>query len=86
MREQVQWFAKQMEAKLINNDFKGGWDDCDLFVLIEKLEDEVAELKSSFFDYLNINAESPDIISEAADVANFSMMIADIARKRLKVK
>ncbi|WP_289140753.1 hypothetical protein [uncultured Brevibacillus sp.] len=29
-REQVQWFAGQMESKLQENDHKGGWDNCDM--------------------------------------------------------
>ena len=29
MREEVKWFAEQMENKLQENDHKGGWQDCD---------------------------------------------------------
>ena len=36
VREQVLWFAEQMEAKLQENDHKGGWSNCDFpYLFIE---------------------------------------------------
>jgi len=29
LREEVKWFAEEMEKKLLINDHKGGWDSCD---------------------------------------------------------
>ena len=80
-RESVQWFAEQMEAKLGENDNKGGWDECQIDWLIHRLYQEAEELwrevRSNDKNYQNI-------ISESADVANFAMMIADKARKEAK--
>ncbi|MEJ8547113.1 hypothetical protein [Brevibacillus borstelensis] len=85
MREQVQWFAEQMESKLKENDHKGGWDNCGIFWLRNRLVEEVEELSSAM--EAGHNSESgldlENIIREASDVANFAMMIADKARQRL---
>lgn len=78
-REELDWFVKHMEIKLKENDVKGGWDDCSLDYLMMRLEDEVFELKQEIF---KTSVDSDKIFSEAADVANFAMMIAD--RFRIK--
>lgn len=84
-REQVQWFAGQMESKLQENDHKGGWENCGIFWLRGRLLEEANELSGVM--YASHNSESgldlENIIREASDVANFAMMIADQARKRL---
>jgi hypothetical protein len=70
--EKVVWFAHQMIGQLIANDDKGGWDDESLVYLLDRLSEEVQELKHAL-----IEADKDGIIQEAADVANFAMMIAD---------
>jgi hypothetical protein len=75
-REQVQWFAEQMEKKLQENDRKGGWENCSPGYLMRRLREEYQELLG-----LMIPQDREKIIREAADIANFAMMIADIARK-----
>ncbi|MED1784667.1 hypothetical protein P4V43_22815 [Brevibacillus fortis] len=74
-----------MESKLLENDHKGGWDDCGIFWLLGRLNEEVKELSDLM--ETGHNSESgldlKNIIREAADVANFSIMIADHANKRL---
>lgn len=80
MRPEIMWFGEQMEKKLQVHDGKGGWDTCELYWLLKRLQDEVAELKTEI-DLLNcgmINYQ--EAINEAADVANFAMMIADNVR------
>ncbi|MBH0331464.1 hypothetical protein ABH14_16950 [Brevibacillus brevis] len=85
MREEVLWFAEQMEAKLKENDHKEGWNGCGIFWLKNRLIEEVNELSDAMD--AGHNSESgldvENIIREAADVANFAMMIADKAKKRL---
>ena len=81
LRPEVQWFAQQMEAKLRENDHKGGWGNESLLWLytrmIEEAEEVKAEIKAAFDREIDYNK----IIREAADVANFAMMIADNARR-----
>jgi len=77
VREPVAWFAQRMEAKLRENDHKGGWENCSLDWLIERLFQEANELWRT----INHPSTFEMVIYEAADVANFAMMIADIARR-----
>lgn len=78
VRPEVQWFAKQMEAKLRANDHKQHWSKLQRIYLIERLFQEANEL------WLAIRNGEPvdNIVQEAADVANFAMMIADNAGQR----
>lgn len=76
IRDSVMRFAEQMEIKLQENDHKGGWQQCEDDYLIGRLQQETYEL------YLAMNHKEPlEVRREAADVANFAMMIADIAWK-----
>lgn len=76
-RPEVQWFAKQMEAKLRANDHKRHWSECHPDYLIHRLYQEAGEL------WRAIEQKKPahEVIQEAADVANFAMMIADVAER-----
>lgn len=72
-RPVVLWFAAEMEAKLRENDHKGGWSECTVGYLVERLREETVELEMA------LDAKPFDVvIREAADVANFAMMLADL--------
>lgn len=90
VRESVMWFSREMEAKLAINDHKGGWAACDVRWLLKRLNEELEELQNvimtrqlesgyrSAGEGLSlIDTDNEAIIKEAADVANFAMMIAD---------
>lgn len=66
-------FAQLMQIKLDENSHKGGWDQCHIGYLMQRLEEEMGELK----DALSDANEGEEVGLEAADVANFAMMIAD---------
>ena len=74
-RAEVHWFAERMEAELAENDHKRHWSSCTPGWLLKRLEDEVAELRRA----VETGAPAARVISEAADVGNFAMMIADHA-------
>lgn len=80
-REEVEWFADEMELTLQANDHKGSWrrrgiSEASLF---DHLLEETREL----LDELHRVPKDPDrIISEATDVACLAMMIADRQRGR----
>jgi NTP pyrophosphatase (non-canonical NTP hydrolase) len=76
MREAVRWFAQQMETKLREHDDRGGWHQCEQGWLLARLTDEAVELMEAIK-----KSDHEAVISEAADVANFAMMIADKARE-----
>lgn len=72
----VMRFAVAMEGKLAQNRHKGdraGWLAMDCGELRDRLRDEVDELDDAIRNLSGPKA----ILAEAADVANFAMMIAD---------
>lgn len=80
IRPEINIFAQYMEHKLKLNDHKGGWENIDYKTLFAKLRAEVDELEQAID-----NEPQLAIMFEAADVANFAMMIAwNAAREMLK--
>ena len=81
LRPVVRAFAEAMELKLRENDHKPGWKDDDPEILVDRLMEEVGELQYEV-EGLSSNREWPGerekVLREAADVANFAMMVADV--------
>ena len=85
--EAVMSFIIDMKYKLRMNNHKGHWMTYSWTNLLHRLKDEVAELHQ----VMPISGEwSPNkrelmaVVHECADVANFAMMIADNAKRRLR--
>lgn len=77
LRPAVLWFAHQMEAKLRENDHKGGWHQDSEWSPLGRVSEELSELKRAVGD-----GEAPaTVVSEAVDVANMAMMVADHYRE-----
>lgn len=84
---EVRWFGEIMDDLLTENDHKPGWKGEPMSYLLDRLEQEVEELKAE----LETRPEPATdeamgwrdrrIIKEAADIANFCMMIADVQRE-----
>ena len=73
---EVLQFAVVMEEKLIENSHKRDWNEMSNKFLLRRLRTEVRELERE----LERPFPKPKKIArEAADVANFAMMIADNA-------
>ena len=92
IRTEVKEFSEIMEYKLKENDSKGGWSECEIDWLIERMEGEIDELKNALWKRRNdwgrsvsegfiFVASDEDIQKECADIANFAMMIADNVKK-----
>lgn len=92
VRPEVIWFANKMEEKLALNDHKGGWKACDVDMLIDRMQEEIDELKDAWWKRKNDWGRSAgegfmfvptneDLIKECADVANFAMMVADLFKE-----
>ena len=88
----VEQFADDMQRQLNANSHKGGadgtgWRGDNPVSLHQRLEDESQEV-SEILGAWDIPAmdqqQLGELIAECADVANFAMMIADIARQRVK--
>lgn len=79
-RPEVEAFADAMEAQLRANDHKRGWKNDQPGDLMARVFDEVAELDSAVAGLLvrRTAATPATLLKEAADVANFAMMIADV--------
>ena len=69
-------FVTDMAERLEANSHKATWKGMPYFWLIQRVKDELSELEQA------IEKGDPwQIIREAADVANFCMMISDCARE-----
>lgn len=79
IRPQVEWFSSIMEDKLSKNEHKICWTHDSIDSLLYRIFDEVKEL-----DVEIVNRNYKNIIKECADVANFCMMIADVANRKIK--
>jgi NTP pyrophosphatase (non-canonical NTP hydrolase) len=76
LRPEVRRFAELMELKLRENDHKGGWGDDTCGALFARMIEEGDELHEAL---AQIRPIPEKVASEAADVANFCLMIADNA-------
>jgi len=85
-RPAVVRFAQLMECKLRARDYKGGWENCTLQYLVDGMMEEVLELIGA------MDATPTDdgptnlyaVIEEAVDVANYCMMLADVAQAEIR--
>jgi len=93
-RESVVWFSERMEERLLANDHKGGWGTCSAFFLLGRLIEEVKELEEVLQSFMGppMGSSGEDmrllcnkVLGEAADVANFAMMIADNSKEEKPV-
>jgi len=66
-------FVQAMEERLLANDHKGGWHRMSYEELLLRALEELSELSVALRTKQPPNA----LLREAADVANFVMMIAD---------
>ena len=82
VREEVRDFAIEMEERLRANDYKGGWKNELPQFLIARVREELEELDEAV-DRIRANCLEDELADnvwhEAADVANFAMMVADAA-------
>lgn len=79
-RPEVIAFATLMEQQLRENDWKGGWRGVPEYELLGRLKEETEELCDALTRRATLTGERliENVGREAADVANFAMMIADV--------
>lgn len=73
VREEVKWFAGEMEKKLRKNDWRPEWKDAEPEYLLDLFHGHVRKFEQSLCD-----GNEEKVTQDAADVANFAMMLADI--------
>jgi len=74
MREEVKQFAEEMEKILLENDFKGGWENCEISYLYCLLYAKIEKFKSLMENELYEDFKK-DIQRKTIDIANYCMMI-----------
>lgn len=74
LHRDVQRFVDAMVYKLHKNSHKGKWENLDIEDAIRLLKEEVVELQESVK-----TGNFVEMLLEAADIANFAMMVASIA-------
>lgn len=77
LRPELLRFAEEMEKRLRANDHKGGWEDDSDDSLLARLREETNELADALAKLPGRSGDQLMVTLEAADVANFAMMIAD---------
>lgn len=84
-RREIVAFADLMERELRENDHKGGWAAEHYRHLFHRMQEETDELALAIYARIPWSRvqylKDPDPVlvgSEAADIANFAMMIADV--------
>lgn len=74
IRREVLRFTDAMESILQKNDYKGGWQDCDIQYLQARLVEELGE----YFASVAVGAFRGDHAKkELIDIANFCLFIWD---------
>jgi len=79
-RPAVMRFAESMERVLQKNDYKGGWDECKLSYLIDRIKGEYGEAREKW-DMVKSREDYGGVAEELIDVANFCMMFWDTIHK-----
>ena len=70
------WFSERMKKNLEANAHKSGWEDLGFEDALDCVFDEIGEMRGA-----EQGDDFAQVASEAADAANFLMMIADNARQ-----
>lgn len=80
IKNSVSWFSSLMTNELMKHLSRPGWKHECIAYLEDRLGEEIAEL----CDAIESNQPKDVVEKEAADVANFAMMIADVYRQKVK--
>ncbi len=78
-KQKISRFGNVMYERLDANRRKTGWEHCTLEYLLQRLHEELFELTQQVYLRDARDNRASDIQHEAADVANFAMMIAENA-------
>lgn len=78
----LDWFRGEMARKLEERIDRGDWGGPVHRNLLSNLIAEVAELTDEIVNSADPDCQESFVIQEAVDVANYALMIADVARRR----
>lgn len=74
---ELKMLSDAMKVKLMANAHRGKWENLDLDKAFDLLQGEVKELREAIE-----NGNVVEILMESADLANYALMIADVAIKK----
>ena len=77
-RRIVERLGREMLSKLAQRRGHGEWAECDPWTLFGHMGDERRELWKALGDYTMRTVTRADVITEAADVANYCAMLIDV--------
>ena len=81
LRDCLKEFVGSMEVQLAANDWRGGWDTESFDKMLARLDEQRRQLKLAV-KYLGQGKVQPgEVVRRAADVANYAMIVGDLARK-----
>ena len=81
IRECLKIFAGAMEVQLRANEWRGGWDVESFGNMLAALDKQRQQLKLAIKHLSQGKVKPEELVRRAADVANYAMIVAEIARK-----
>ena len=78
--DSVMTLANKMDEKLSKNAHKGRWEDVNPLWAFKRLIDEASELLEAVLQ----GFDQDEVWKEAADVANFALIIAEANQRKLE--
>ena len=82
LRPALDWFSKEMEKKLLENDWRKGWKDCSIYYLLDKARKNLNALEFMNLTPTSLTESGKErIIKCCVDCANFCMMVANNLRR-----
>ena len=75
--EDLKLFIHEMLAKLWKHRDKGHWEDIDIPTALRRMREEIDELEEAIK-----NNDYAEIHQEAADVANFALILSSVLRRK----
>jgi hypothetical protein len=81
LRDCLKEFAADMEVQLSANEWRGGWNAESLANMLARLDEQRRQLKLAVKRLSQGKVQPGEVVRRAADVANYAMIVADLARK-----
>lgn len=85
VNSKLTWFIQEMDAELKVNEWKGGWEDCDIAYLLGRASANLDLIRTAVLENSSDSLKT-FAVKCCADCANYCMMITDnlTGRKYMK--
>ena len=75
-RPVITWFIKEMDYRLLENEWKGGWEECDIGYLLGRARANLDLIHTAVLENSSDSLKA-FAVKCCADCANYCMMMAD---------